>query len=93
MSTLTAKVAVDGSAFETGLARLQNSAARFKSELMAGLAGAFGLEKLAAGFEGAISKASRLVDVSRRFGIPSEELERMSNAAELSGVEIGRAHV
>ena len=88
MSTLTAKVAVDGSAFETGLARLKNSASRFKSELMAGLAGAFGLEKLAAGFESAISKASRLVDVSRRFGIPSDELERMANAAELSGVDM-----
>lgn len=88
MSTLTAKVAVDGSAFETGLARLQNSAARFKSELMTGLAGVFGLEKLVAGFESAISKASRLVDVSKRFGIPSEELERMANAAELSGVDM-----
>lgn len=88
MSTLTAKVALDGSAFETGLARLQNSASRFKNELMAGLAGVFGLERLAAGFEGAISKASRLVDVSRRFGIPAEELQRMANAAELSGVDM-----
>lgn len=88
MSTLTAKVALDGSAFETGLARLQNSASHFKNELMAGLAGVFGLERLAAGFEGAISKASRLVDVSRRFGIPSDELQKMANAAELSGVDM-----
>ncbi|NDD54500.1 hypothetical protein EBZ39_11605 [bacterium] len=65
MSTLTAKVAVDGSAFETGLARLQNSASRFKNELMAGLAGAFGLERLAAGFENeTLAKAMQFMEIS-----------------------------
>ena len=88
MSEVKVSVGLETTAFETGFARLQNSAARFKHELMAGLAGVFGLERLAAGFEGAISKASRLVDVSRRFGIPSDELQKMANAAELSGVDM-----
>lgn len=88
MSEVKVSVGLETSAFETGFARLQNSAARFKHELMAGLAGVFGLERLATGFEGAISKASRLVDVSKRFGIPSDELQRMANAAELSGVDM-----
>jgi len=88
MSEVKVSVGLETTAFETGFARLQNSAARFKHELMAGLAGVFGLERLAAGFEGAISKASRLVDVAKRFGIPSDELQRMANAAELSGVDM-----
>jgi hypothetical protein len=88
MSEVKVSVGLETTAFETGFTRLQNSAVRFKHELMAGLAGVFGLERLAAGFEGAISKASRLVDVAKRFGIPSDELQRMANAAELSGVDM-----
>jgi hypothetical protein len=88
MSEVKVSVGLETTAFETGFARLQNSAARFKNELMAGLAGVLGLERLAAGFEGAISKASRLVDISKRFGIPSDELQRMANAAQLSGVDM-----
>jgi len=88
MSEVKVSVGLETTAFETGFARLQNSAARFKHELMTGLAGVFGLERLAAGFEGAISKASRLVEVSKRFGIPADELQRMANAAQLSGVDM-----
>lgn len=71
--------------FETGLARLQNTAGSFAKGIGGLFAGAFAFNKLASGFNEILDKAGKLQDISDKFGVSAESVQRIGNAAEQSG--------
>jgi hypothetical protein len=88
MAELKAKIGLETSAFQTGLARLQGSVSSFAKGLGGALLGAFALDKLISGFSSAIEKSDQLQDVAEKFGISASQLQQMGNAAELSGASL-----
>lgn len=94
MAELKAKIGLETSAFETGLARLENSASAFGSRVAGMFAGAFSFGAIISQFTQAFAKASQLQDMSDRFGISAEAIQRIGNAASESGAsleDVGRA--
>lgn len=88
MAELKAKIGLDTSAFETGLARLQNTAGSFAKGVAGVFAGAFALDKLVSGLANAIQKGDQLQDLADKFGISASQLQLLGNAAELSGASL-----
>lgn len=88
MSELNVKTGLDASGFETGIARLQGSAASFARGVGGVLAGAFAFDKLIGGLNAAIQKGDQLQDLANKFGISASSLQRIGNAAELSGASL-----
>lgn len=88
MSELNVKTGLDASGFETGLARLQSSAAGVARGLAATFAGAFSFGAILKQFTDAFSKASQLQDISDRFGLSAEAIQRIGNAAAESGATL-----
>ena len=88
MSELNVKTGLDASGFETGIARLQSSAASFARGVGGVLAGAFAFDKLIGGLNAAIQKGDQLQDLANKFGISASSLQRIGNAAELSGASL-----
>lgn len=85
MAELKARIGLDTSAFETGLARLQNSAGTIAKGIGGVLAGAFALDKLIQGFSSAIEKADQLQDIAEKFGLSASKLQMLGNAAAVYG--------
>jgi hypothetical protein len=88
MSELTVKTGVDASGFETGLNRLQGSVRSFATAAGGILAGAFAFDKLMSGLDAAIQKGDQLQDLANKFGISASSLQKIGNAAELSGASL-----
>lgn len=85
MSELNVKTGLDASGFETGIARLQSSAASFAKGIGGIFAGAFAFDRIVSGFSAIIEKAGKLQDISDKFGVSAEAVQRIGNAAEQSG--------
>lgn len=88
MSELNVKTGLDASGFETGIARLQSSATSFARGIGGVLAGAFAFDKLIGGLNNAIQKGDQLQDLAIKFGISASSLQKIGNAAELSGASL-----
>lgn len=88
MAELKAKIGLETSAFETGLARLENAAGGFAKGLGGIFVGAFSFTAIFKQFSDAIAKASQLQDISDRFGISAEALQKIGNAAIESGASL-----
>jgi hypothetical protein len=92
MSTMTAKLGLDQSAYQTGLATASRAADKFAGSLSASMrglggtiAGAFAFDRLIAGFATAIDKGDQLQDLANRFGVSASAIQEVGNAASLSG--------
>ena len=85
MAELKAKIGLETSAFQTGLARLQGSVSSFAKGLGGALLGAFALDKLISGFSSAIEKGDQLQDVAEKFGLSASKLQMLGNAASVYG--------
>jgi hypothetical protein len=88
MADLRVKVGLDNSAFQTGLAAMENSVQRFGMKAGGLLAGAFTVDKILGGFMGAIDKGDQLQDLANRFGVAASAIQEIGNAASLSGAGI-----
>lgn len=88
MSELNVKTGLDASGFETGIARLQSSAASFARGIGGIFAGAFVFDKLLSGLNQAVQKGDQLQDLANKFGISASQLQLLGNAAELSGASL-----
>lgn len=88
MAELKAKIGLETNAFETGLARLQNKVGSFAKGIGGLVVGAFAFDKLLSAMTNAIDKGDQLQDLADKFGISASQLQRMGNAAELSGASL-----
>lgn len=85
MAELKAKIGLETSAFQTGLARLQGSVTSFAKGLGGALLGVFALDKLISGFSSAIEKGDQLQDIAEKFGLSASKLQMLGNAASVYG--------
>ena len=84
---LIGEVALDGSGFERGLARLSSGAVSgFKGMLVQ----AFGIYGIEQAFVKTIERAGELVDASKRLGIGIEQLQLLKQAANDAGTDLQR---
>ena len=81
----TAKLALDASGFDRGLATAQSSVMRFAKTTGGLIAGAFALDKIIAGFSSAIEKGDQLQDIAEKFGVSASKLQLLGNAASVFG--------
>jgi hypothetical protein len=84
-ATATAKLALDASGFDRGLATAQTSVMRFAKTTGGLIAGAFALDKIIAGFSSAIEKGDQLQDIAEKFGVSASKLQLLGNAASVFG--------
>jgi len=85
VAELKAKIGLETSAFQTGLARLQGSVAGFAKGLGGALLGAFALDKLISSFSSAIEKGDQLQDIAEQIGLSESKLKMHGNAATVYG--------
>jgi len=81
----TAKLALDASGFDRGIASAQTSVARFAKQAGGLIAGAFAFDKIIAGFSSAIEKGDQLQDIAEKFGVSASKLQLLGNAASVFG--------
>lgn len=88
-ATATAKLALDASGMDRGLAAAQNSLAKFAKTAANTLAAGFAFNKIIAGFTSAIDKGDQLQDIAEKFGVSASKLQLLGNAASVfgSGIE------
>ena len=81
----TAKLALDASGFDRGLATAQSSVTKFAKTTGGLIAGAFAFDKIIAGFSSAIEKGDQLQDIAEKFGVSASKLQLLGNAASVFG--------
>jgi len=84
-ATATAKLALDASGLDRGLASAQDSVSRFAKQAGQALVGAFAFGKIIQGFSTAIEKGDELQDIAEKFGVSASKLQMLSNAASVFG--------
>jgi len=85
MADVSLKLGLDQGGLQTGLKSAQNSIKAFAGGIGNQLAGALSFGAIAAGLKNAIDKGDQLQDLANRFGVAAESLQRVGNAASLSG--------
>lgn len=88
MSDVSLKIGLDQGGLQTGLKSAQSSIKAFAGSVGGQLAGALSFGALAAGLKNAIDKGDQLQDLANRFGVAADSLQRVGNAASLSGGSI-----
>ena len=85
----TAKLALDASGMDRGLAQAQNSLKSFAKTAANTLAAGFAFNKIISGFTSAIEKGDQLQDIAEKFGVSASKLQLLGNAASVfgSGIE------
>ena len=73
-ATATAKLALDASGLDRGLASAQDSVSRFAKQAGQALVGAFAFGKIIQGFSTAIEKGDELQDIAEKFGVSASNL-------------------
>jgi len=81
----TAKLALDASGFDRGLASAQDSVSRFAKQAGQALVGAFAFDKIIQSFSTAIEKGDELQDIAEKFGVSASKLQMLGNAASVFG--------
>lgn len=84
-ATATAKLALDASGLDRGLASAQDSVSRFAKQAGTALVGAFAFDKIISGFSSAIEKGDQLQDIAEKFGVSASKLQMLGNAASVFG--------
>lgn len=84
----TAKLALDASGMDRGLASAQTSLERFAKTATATIAGGFAFNKIISGFSSAIEKGDQLQDIAEKFGVSASKLQLLGNAASVFGSNV-----
>jgi hypothetical protein len=84
MSMVSVKVGVE-SMIETGLEKVREQFHEFREELNSDFANFFAFEAVKESLEQVLEKAAEIQHISDRFGVPAEELQRVTNAAKENG--------
>lgn len=88
MADVSLKIGADQGLLKTGLAQAQNSIVSFANSATKQLAGALSFGAVAAAIADVINKAGQLQDISDRFGVSAEAIQRIGNVAQESGGSI-----
>ena len=88
MADVSLKIGADQGLLKTGLAQAQNSIVSFANSATKQLAGALSFGAVAAAISDVINKAGQLQDISDRFGVSAEAIQRIGNVAQESGGSI-----
>ena len=88
MADVALKIGADQGLLKTGLAQAQNSIVSFANSATKQLAGALSFGAVAAAISDVINKAGQLQDISDRFGVSAEAIQRIGNVAQESGGSI-----
>jgi hypothetical protein len=90
-----ARLSLDNSPYKQGLAQAEQAMDKFSANIGHGLkdlgkmfAGAFAFEKIIGGFERSISEGAKFADLATRFGISASSIQKLGNAASLSGASV-----
>jgi hypothetical protein len=79
---------VNNAAVETGFAKVRQNAAQLKSDLVSQFAGAFALGSIVATLKSVADEFGRVRDLSDRFGVSAESIQRVGFAAKQAGADI-----
>ncbi len=85
---LTARLGLDGKAFDTGLARAQQRTRRFGSAIKGQLAAAFGTAAIGAMLKKSVDFADTVNDLARKTGVSTTKIQEFAFAAAQSGTTI-----
>lgn len=88
MAKINVEVGVNTGPFQTGLAQMQNQTKRWKANFGGIIAGTFagvGLASVLTGINKIVDKADQIQDLSDRFGVAAETLQRFGNVAVQNG--------
>lgn len=85
---LTARLGLDGRAYEAGLSRAKRSAMRVGGAIKGHLAAAFGIGALVAITKNAAEFADKINDLARKTGVSTTKLQELNFAAVQSGTTI-----
>jgi hypothetical protein len=88
MADVSLKIGADAGMLRTGLSQAQNSIASFAASATKQLAGALSFTAVSAAIGSVIQKAGQLQDISDRFGVSAEAMQRIGNVAAESGGSI-----
>jgi len=90
-----ARLSLDNSPYKQGLGEANALMDKFSANIGHGLkdlgkmfAGAFAFEKIIGGFERSISEGAKFADLATRFGISASSIQKLGNAASLSGASV-----
>lgn len=88
MSKLEVGVGIQNSAFKRGLDEMRKQAQAWGGEVKNTIAGAFAFGAVASFFTNFIGEMARVKDLSDRLGESSDTIQRVGNAAKLSGSDL-----
>lgn len=88
MSRLQVDVGIRNGPFKNGLDEMRNQAAAWGGEIKNTIAGAFAFGAVASFFTNFLSGMARVKDLSDRLGESTDTIQRVGNAAKLSGSDL-----
>lgn len=88
MSQVQATVGIKNSAFKRGLDEMRAQAAAWSNDFKSQIAGAMAFGAVAAFFSNFVSGMARVQDLSDRLGESTGSIQRIGNAAKLSGSDL-----
>lgn len=88
MASLSATIGIVTSPFKRGLDEMRGEAKKWGSDLSSTIAGAFAFGAFTSFVSGFISDMARVKDLADRLGESSQTIQRVGNAAKLSGSDL-----
>lgn len=88
MAELKAKLSLDNSKFESGMRQAQDRARAFGSQMASSLGSVLAAGALVKMGSDAIQLGDRINDLSQKFNISAESLQRIGNAASVNGSDL-----
>ena len=88
MAQVQATVGIKKSPFKNGLDSMRNDAKKWGSDIKSTIAGAFAFGAVASFFSNFVGEMARVKDLADRLGESSATIQRVGNAAKLSGTDL-----
>lgn len=88
MADVSLKLGLDQGGLQTGLLQAKSSISSFAGSVSKQLAGALSVTAIVSAISSVVDKAGQLQDISDKFGLSAESLQRIGNAAQESGGSI-----
>lgn len=85
MPKIDVEVGLRTGAFQTGLAQMRSQTRKWSTDIAGMLAGAFATGAIINGIQAIVNKADQIQDLSDRFGVASDTLQRFGNVAVQNG--------
>jgi myosin heavy subunit len=88
MAQANVTIGVKSSAFKSGLDDMRSQAQQWGGDIKSTIAGAFALGAITSFVSGFVSEMARVKDLADRLGESSDSIQRVGNAAKLSGSDL-----